>query len=183
MKSLLAGKRFYICTAILILALILADACILFPRGSAGAATAPEGGPDKYEIRSNLMMGAMGRVGSCSPGGAAGTWAEGLRLRSAALQYAVMSEELKRKYAADLEETFPNWVTGVSSPWIASYQITGNSIDGDNWCYHIRFSTETSSGPAGDYDAVLIISFEDPFWRVTEIVTERELDAYTGLRR
>lgn len=78
--------------------------------------SAGNAGPDPYEIRSRLLMEAAGSVGVCAPQDAAHVWAEGLRERSAALQYAVMTKALQDEYAAQLETTFPNWVTGVSSP-------------------------------------------------------------------
>lgn len=114
---------------------------------------------NKYEVRSNLLMDAMNQVGACSCKEAAQVWANGLKLRSAALQYSVMTKTLKDKYAADLEMTFPNWVTGVSSPWVDSFIITDKDKDGNNCIARIKFSTKTSTGPAGDYNASLTPTF------------------------
>jgi hypothetical protein len=179
MKGLFYGRNFFIFSFLLLLVLAAADIAIVFLCMPAGAPAAAEE-PDKFEIRSGLLAEAMGFVGSCSPDGAAGVWAEGLKRRSAAMQYSVMSEQLKKIYATELEETFPNWVTGVSSPWIEKYEIIQNRIDAENYCFHIRLSTATSSGPAGDYDAVLLVGWESGFWRITEVVTEEELKVYTG---
>lgn len=48
----------------------------------------------KYEVRSRLLMEAMDRVGVCSPEEAAKVWAQGLQMRSAAMQYSVMDKAL-----------------------------------------------------------------------------------------
>lgn len=144
----------------------------------------PSEGPGKYEIRSGLLMKAMGSVGSCEPEAAAQTWAEGLKQRSAALQYAVMTESLKASYATQLEDTFPNWVTGVSSPWIEQYALVSKQqMDANNYSFRIRFATATSAGPSGSYDATLSVTMEDGYWRVAKVDADPALDAYTGFKR
>lgn len=135
---------------------------------------------DDYEVRSRLLIDAMERLGACTPIDAAETWAEGLYIRSAALQYAVMSSELKEKYKAALEVNAPNWVTGVSSPWIDSYEINKlDSPDASACLFGIKFSTLTSTGPAGRYRAVLKVVQENGFWRVSKLVIDPELFPYT----
>jgi hypothetical protein len=136
---------------------------------------------DKYRIRAGLLMEAMDAVGVCSPQDAVGVWAEGLRKRSAALQYSVMDRPLKAEYAKDLEQTFPNWVTGVSSPWVDRYEaVKAGQADGGNWSYMLRFHLMTSAGPAGDYLADLTVSKDGEFWCISKVTADRELSAYTG---
>ncbi len=53
---------------------------------------------NKYEIRSELLMSAMYNVGVCKTEDAAKIWSEGLKMRSAAMQYSVMTKELEEKY-------------------------------------------------------------------------------------
>lgn len=144
----------------------------------------PGDGPGKYEIRSDMLMKAMNFVGSCEPDAAAQTWAEGLKQRSAAMQYAVMSKSLKASYAQQLESTYPNWVTGVSSPWIGQYALVSRQqTDANNYTYRIRFATELSTGPVGNYDAVLTITRDGGYWRVIQVEADPALDMYTGFKR
>ncbi len=136
---------------------------------------------DKYEVRSRLLMEAMKQVGVCEPEEAAKVWARGLINRSAALQYSVLNNKLKADYAAQLEQSFPNWVTGMSSPWVDSYEIV-NTIPSNNngMIVELKLSTKTSTGPAGDFDAALTIALEDEFWRITKLAIDKELFVYTG---
>ena len=100
-----------------------------------------------YEVRSRLLMEAMEKAGVCEPEDAALVWASGLDMRSAALQYAVMDAQLKAEYARQLEETSPNWVTGMSSPWIESYSIEKIKRPGrDSRIIRLVFSTASSTG-------------------------------------
>jgi len=136
---------------------------------------------NKFEVRSQLLTEAMKQVGVCTPEEAATVWANGLKMRSAALQYSVMTGELKKIYAQQLEKNAPNWVTGMSSPWVQSYKIlkvedTGN----DTYTVELVFSTMTSTGPAGDYKAVLSLVREGSFWRIKKISMDEGLFPYTG---
>lgn len=136
-----------------------------------------------YKIRSRLLMEAMKNIGACTPAAAVKIWAEGLKERSAAMQYSVMSSELKRLYAAQLEKIAPNWVTGISSPWIESYEIVNFNIPyDDRRIVELLFSTATSTGPAGEYKARLDISRINSFWQITEISADEALYPYTRFR-
>ena len=137
---------------------------------------------NKYEIQSKLLIDAMDSVGVCNPEDAVNVWSNGLIMRSAAMQYSVMTDELKIKYKAQLEKSFPNWVTGTSSPWVESFIITEYiKKDANTYTFHIKFTTMTSTGPAGDYNAILTVINEQDFWRISNISMDKELYAYTGL--
>ena len=137
---------------------------------------------NRYEVRSGLLMRAMDYVGVPEPGEAVSVWAEGLMKRSAALQYAVMSEQLRQAYAEQLEGTSPNWVTGMSSPWVESYLVVATqNPDADTYVFVLCLSTMTSTGPAGDYQATLTVGREEGFWRITGISADQGLNAYRGL--
>ena len=43
----------------------------------------------------------------------------------------------------------------------------------------LMFSTMTSTGPAGTYDAILTIAREGDFWHITKIAADPELYPYT----
>jgi len=138
---------------------------------------------NKYEVRSRLLMEAKDSMGPCLPEGAAQVWAKGLVQRSAALQYAAMNADLKREYARQLETCAPNWVTGLSSPWVESYEIKGvESPDDNRRIIRMRFSTMTSTGPAGDYNAVLTVKRDGGFWRISAISSDEGLYPYTCYR-
>jgi hypothetical protein len=55
------------------------------------------------------------------PYSAAKSYAEGVKTRNGALQYAVMSPELRSEHYSEFAGL--GWVTGVSSPWVESYEI------------------------------------------------------------
>lgn len=136
---------------------------------------------DKYQVRTQLLMKATDEVGAASAEEAAMVWGHGLDMRSAALQYAVMTPGLKAEYAAQLETTYANWVTGGSSPWVDKYEIVSQTGIDKNWSsIRLRFHLITSTGPAGDYDAVLSIVKQGSHWQVAAVSADKELSWYTG---
>jgi len=138
---------------------------------------------DKYRVRNKLLLDTMERVGVCNPEAVANLWAGGLKRRSAADQYASLNSVLRKEYAKQLEESAPNWVTGVSSPWIESYSISSSEkIDNDNYIFKLQFKTQSSTGPAGDYEATLKVTREGDFWRISDIKADEGLYVYTGFK-
>lgn len=138
---------------------------------------------NKYEVRSELLMDAMNMVGNHTPQSTAKVWAEGLKMRSAAMQYAAMASELKEEYAGQLEKNAPNWITGMSSPWISNYKILNvKKLDTNSNIVEIMFYTLTSTGPAGDYKAILTIKKEGEFYRIVKIWADKELYPYTRFK-
>lgn len=135
---------------------------------------------DKYEVRSRLLMEAMDSVGACDPKTAAEIWASGLVKRSAALQYSVMSKELKAEYARQLENTAPNWVTGISSPWVDSFTLNIKDTNQNQKIAEIKFFLATSTGPAGEYNATLYLTQNGEFWRISNLSFDDELFPYIG---
>jgi len=136
---------------------------------------------DNYKVRSELLMGAMKYVGVCSPEETADIWVEGLIKRSAAIQYAVMNDTVRAEYIKHLEKSAPNWVTGMSSPWVSGYEVVkSESPDENTRVVKITVHTETSTGPAGNYNAVLTVAKEESFWRITKLALDEELYPYTG---
>lgn len=91
-----------------------------------------------------------------TPREAVETWAKGVKERNGALQYAVLSPELKEQKRDDYENC--GWVTGVSSPWIGGYHIISESKTAeDTWTYDIKYSWETSSGRGEDSVCTVIV--------------------------
>lgn len=173
------AKRILIISAALLVAGIVALNVIGYCTGSAYLFAA-SARIDTYEVRSQLLEDAMREVGAASAEKAADIWASGLEKRSAALQYSVMSNDLKEQYAKELERRFPNWVTGMSSPWVDSYAITKTMSRGEERIFYLSFHTMTSTGSAGDYHAILDITREDGYWRIQKIEMDKALTPYTG---
>lgn len=137
--------------------------------------------PGACAVRNELLLEALDHVGVCDPKSAAAVWAEGLRLRNAALQFSVMDFDLRAEHMARLESTFPNWVTGVSSPWIEGYELLRTTPLGDARAeIELKFATATSTGAAGSYHATLTVERDGAFWRVARIDADEGLSAYTG---
>ncbi len=136
---------------------------------------------DRYEVQNELLRQAVGRLGACSPEQAVELWSEGLQQRSAALQYAVLSPALRERYAAALETTAPNWVTGFSSPWVAAYEREGEqTLSPGQRVLTMRYDLVTSSGPSDSYTARFTVEQDGSFWRITAIDMNEELVPYTG---
>lgn len=78
---------------------------------------------------------------------AAYAWAEAIKTRNGAWQYALMSEELRQQYLEQFEDS--NWVTGFSSPWVEKYQVTPESDNEQgNVMFKVKFDWYTSAGYA-----------------------------------
>lgn len=174
LKIIMAAAGIFLTAAVVInIAGYIFDCRYLSVFSAAGAA-------DKYEVKSRLLSEAMDDIGVCSAKDAALVWAKGLYIRSGALQYSVMSKELKREYERLLEKNAPNWVTGVSSPWIESYSVESIRDLNGRSIVSIVFSTLSSTGPAGEYEAELSIAREGAFWRIEDIDAEKALSPYMG---
>lgn len=134
-----------------------------------------------YETRSKLLMESLNSVGVATPKAAAEIWAQGVKKRNGALQYAAMTQKLRSEYEKQLSKNSPNWVTGMSSPWISAYQITEKqNTDKNQPVFEIVFSTATSTGAAGNYKATLTVIKEGEFWRVSKISADKGLAPYTS---
>lgn len=129
-------------------------------------------------IRSELLQEAVDYMGACSPEQAAQLWAQGVQKRNGAMQYAAMDEALKKSYSEKLNESAPNWVTGMSSPWVQSYDIQLSSQKKDAATAQVILHTETSTGPYEDLNALLELRIEDGFWRISNIDAEEDLSPY-----
>jgi hypothetical protein len=116
---------------------------------------------DKYEVISELLIESLDYIGACNPKDTANVWAEGLRKRSGAMQASVMTKELREKYIQRLSKNFPNWVTGMSSPWIEKYDIVEINEANEMYKVKLKFDTVTSTGPFETYYATLKVKKED----------------------
>ncbi|HBK69300.1 MAG TPA: hypothetical protein DDZ91_11715 [Firmicutes bacterium] len=75
---------------------------------------------------------------------AAKTWAEGVKTRNGAMQYVVMSSNLRKEFYKQFMEA--NWSTGVSSPWIESYKVTEKyKVDKKMYRFEVEFTYTDST--------------------------------------
>jgi hypothetical protein len=103
-----------------------------------------------------------------SPREAAERWAEGVKTRNGALQYAVLAPELREKMLEYYEGL--GWVTGTSSPWVAGVEVVAErrEVDG-RWEYEIEYQWATSTGPAGKSREVLVVVQVGELWLVAQV--------------
>lgn len=161
--------------------LMLAAASVLALAGLISRQAAPAAAAyDARQVKEAMLMAALDEVGACSAEDAVLLWAKGVKLRNAAMQYAALSRELKRQYSKAWERTAPEWVTGVSSPWISRYEIVGERREYGVYTYALELTAKTSTGTAGVYAAQLTVEKDGGFWRITRIDMDEALKAYTG---
>ncbi|AWN72479.1 hypothetical protein LEAN103870_17075 [Legionella anisa] len=63
--------------------------------------------------------------------------------RNGAVQFMLFSDQLKNKY----KDSWPAWVSGVSSPWITAYEIKKTAQSKNSWKFKITYQWATASGP------------------------------------
>lgn len=99
---------------------------------------------------------------------AAQLWAEGVKTRNGALQYAVMSTQLKPKYYGGFADL--GWVTGVSSPWIESYEVTERyRRDHDIYRYEVTFNYTDSTKSHYSTKNYIVVEHIDSGWFISAI--------------
>lgn len=103
-----------------------------------------------------------------TPDETAELWAKGVKERNGVLQYITLNRPLKEKFKA-LTEKSGSWVTGFSSPWVESYNITKKKANESTWEYKIILNAVTSAKDIYTWHATLIISKEDNKWRIIDI--------------
>lgn len=134
---------------------------------------------DKTKLR--LLEEATDFIGAVSPEKTIDIWSSGLKERSAALQYIVMTESLKEIYIKTLEENgYDFWITGVSSPWIENYEVLKtNKLSDNSYEYDIKYNTRTSEGSYNFLVSLKLIQ-EGEYWKVAEVKGDEDSQAYTG---
>ncbi len=96
------------------------------------------------------------------------SWAEGVRTRNGAWQYAVMTPDLKK---ASLEDFVSfGWVTGTSSPWVKSFEIKELGKPDDNtYRYSVRFIWTDSTNSTSETTRYIVAKNIDGTWLVNDI--------------
>lgn len=125
----------------------------------------------KQDMRISLLERALLPV---SPEEAVVKWAEGVKTRNGALEFAVMSPALREEKLDYFVSCI--WVPGTSSPWVENYVISEQSDTPDGAVlYKVEFALATSTGDAGTIvSEVLIKQYEDA-WLIDQITEEFQL--------
>lgn len=118
-----------------------------------------------------LFQKSIGEFGALTSEDAALLWGKGVQERNGALQYAVMSDELKAAYKEHLDKNYPAWVTGVSSPWVESFEvIESKDVSKGEREVVMQFALATSAGSEGKHLAKLAVIKEGDFWAINNVV-------------
>ncbi len=173
-------NHFKLITTFFIIGAVCLTAGFCCPNKESAATDNNIGGTGTYFIQSNLLKKAMDYLGVDSPDKAVAVWSEGLKQRNGAMQYSVMTKELKAVYAKDLENGHENWVTGVSSPWVEGYTILNKDKSHNAHIYNIKYNTATSAGPFDPFYVKLTVVRDGDFWRISEVNGDQASTAYTG---
>ena len=137
-------KRHWIAGLIVLLILALGAAYLFFTQN----------GNDSEQIRIELLEDALApQTAEEGPN----DWAEAIKTRNGAWQYALMNDELRQEHLKEFEEL--NWVTGFSSPWVENYEVSKESEDeAGNVKFKVKFDWYTSAGYAYTNYATLVMS-------------------------
>lgn len=121
--------------------------------------------PQKVDTQAAALERALAAKDSVS---AAQTWAEGVKTRNGALQYAVMTPELKKENYQELSEG--NWSTGTSSPWVETFEINEISIIDDQMVkYEVVFTYTDSTRNTFTMREYITVKLIDQNWYVSSI--------------
>lgn len=143
------------------------------------------GGGDivQCSVQRDLLKDAMNYVGVDTAKKTVDVWSEGLKQRSAAIQYSVMTKKLKDIYEKDLKERNANWVTGMSSPWVDSYEITNEKkVNDKTQVFEVEYNTATSTGVSEPFTVILEVIKDNDFWRISKVNGDELSTAYTGFK-
>ncbi|MGB9661278.1 MAG: copper amine oxidase N-terminal domain-containing protein [Moorellaceae bacterium] len=99
-------------------------------------------------------------------------WVEGVRARNGALQYAVLSPELKKQKYEEFESC--GWITGTSSPWVENCEIIKETQAPDgSRMYEVKLNLMTSTGPAGSYLTKVNVKQYGQHWFIDRLEEDR----------
>jgi hypothetical protein len=99
---------------------------------------------------------------------AAEAWAEAVKTRNGAWQYALLSPELQEEYYDRLTEM--NWTTGTSSPWIEKYKVTERyRVDEELYRFEVEFIyTDSTKTTITTKEYITVRKYEEA-WLVAKI--------------
>lgn len=95
-------------------------------------------------------------------------WANGVKTRNGALQYALLSTELRQKNYQGYAES--GWTTGTSSPWVEEFTIIEiSAASPGQYSYQVEFKLATSTGTAGSDLKRVMVRQEGEKWVIAQI--------------
>lgn len=99
---------------------------------------------------------------------AVNSWAEGIKTRNGAWQYAVMTPDLKKASYDEFEAM--GWSTGTSSPWVKSYEIKEvGKTDDSVYRYTVKFTWTDSTDATSENVQYVTVKNIDGTWLVDSI--------------
>ncbi|MFD0682787.1 MULTISPECIES: hypothetical protein [unclassified Paenibacillus] len=119
---------------------------------------------------------------AASPEEAVRTWIRGVQKRSGAMQYAVLSPDLRQKTKQEFEDNF--WVTGVSSPHMGKVeQLHTKELSPDKVQVSFNYPLVMMNGPIGMGNASIIVEKikreSSDYWVISDIALKDPED--TGI--
>ena len=100
----------------------------------------------------------------------AGKWAEAVKMRDGKAQYNLLSPKCQSAVYNDYSAE--GWVTGVSSPWVESYEV---SVGRNSATVTYRYATST--GFAGFYAQTLTFVEQNGKWYIDSFSEPKEIPA------
>lgn len=127
---------------------------------------------EKTSLEERVNMLELGIVGT-TPEETVATFAKAVKTRNGAMQYALYTEASRVGLKKALENS--HWVTGVSSPWVETYQIISQSqIQKDKMEFVVAFDLYTSFGYSGEDQAQLTLEKVNDKWYITNVAPVSE---------
>lgn len=99
---------------------------------------------------------------------AVNSWAEGVKMRNGAWQYAIMTPDLKKASYDNFVSM--NWSTGTSSPWVKSFDIKEiGKTDENTVRYSVKFTWTDSTNATTEDVQYITVKNLDGTWLVDSI--------------
>ena len=156
------GKSLFINLILCILLLFFITPTVAPAKNSVPAENG-ETNPEKMRV--NLLEKALEPH---DPLTAAKAWAEAVKTRNGAWQYALLSPELKEDYYDRFTEM--NWTTGTSSPWIEKYKVTERyRVDEELYRFEVEFIYTDSTKTTFTTKEYITVRKHEDAWLVAQI--------------
>lgn len=126
---------------------------------------------NQLEEKNNLFKDALNKFGALSKEEAVDLYAQGVKIRSGALQYSVMCKELKIRFEEEMDKNKNYaWVTGTSSPWVSEYKIYEYRYLGkDTYSVLVKFILNDAKGAIGKSVVNLEVKKCNNIWCISKI--------------
>ena len=123
---------------------------------------------DQMQVPNARVTGLEDALAAKDAVTAAETWAQGVKTRNGALQYAVMTPELQKEWYQKLAES--NWSTGTSSPWVEKYEVIKKStINTETIKYEVIFTYTDSTQSTFSMREYVTVKKQGANWHVSAL--------------